>query len=64
MFTVHCPRHQARVLLGPRSIERLVTTADGVEVHWRCHCGAQGAHVTGRRAEATTAHRLATPAAA
>lgn len=64
MFTVHCPRHQARVLLGPRSIERLVTTTAGVEVHWRCHCGAQGAHLTGRRAETTATHPLAAPAAA
>jgi hypothetical protein len=42
MFTVTCPGHRARVLLGPRSIDRLVTTEDGVHVHWHCHCGAHG----------------------
>ncbi len=42
MFTVHCPRHGARVLLGPRSIEALVNRPDGLELSWRCHCGARG----------------------
>ena len=42
MFTVTCPGHRARVLLGPRSIDRLVTTGDGIHVHWHCHCGSHG----------------------
>ena len=64
MFTAHCPRHLAPVLLGPRSIERVVNTTGGVEVSWRCHCGAKSTHITGRRAETTAANRLALPAAA
>jgi hypothetical protein len=46
MFTVNCPGHRARVLLGPRSIERLVDTDDGIAIEWRCHCGSRG--VVGR----------------
>jgi hypothetical protein len=42
MFAVHCPGHRARVLLGPRSITALVDTADGVDLHWTCRCGASG----------------------
>ncbi len=42
MFTVHCPRHGARVLLGPRSIEALVNRPDGIELSWLCHCGTRG----------------------
>ena len=44
MFAVYCPGHRARVLLGPRSIDALVNTEDGVELHWRCRCGAHGVH--------------------
>ena len=47
MFTVHCPGHGGTVLLSERSITRLVNTAHGIEVHWRCHCGAEGVEVTG-----------------
>jgi hypothetical protein len=51
MFTVHCPGHRARVLLGPRSIERLVNTDDGIALHWRCRCGSSGVvHRDGARA--------------
>jgi len=50
MFSIHCPSHQTRILLGPRAIEALVDTADGIELHWRCHCGARGTLLTGRRA--------------
>ncbi len=42
MFSVHCPRHGARVLLGLDSIEALVSTPEGIEVHWRCTCGDRG----------------------
>jgi hypothetical protein len=48
MFDVYCPRHQTRVLLGSRSIERLANTADGVVLHWRCRCGQRGALHTRR----------------
>ena len=50
MFTVHCPGHRARVLLGPRSIDALVTTEEGIAVHWRCRCGSHGVLHEGRAA--------------
>jgi hypothetical protein len=49
MFDIYCPTHQTRVLLGPRSIESLVNTEEGVVVHWRCRCGTRGTLLTGRR---------------
>ncbi len=42
MFTVHCESHGATVLLWPRNIEAIDTTADGLSVRWRCHCGHRG----------------------
>ncbi len=54
MFEIHCPHHQARVLLGPRAIEALETTPDGVVLHWRCRCGTRGTLTTGRRSSAVT----------
>ena len=42
MFDVYCPCHQARILLGPRSIQALRNTPDGAVLHWRCRCGATG----------------------
>jgi len=48
MFDIYCPRHQTRVLLGARSIESIRNTLDGIEVHWRCRCGATGTLMTGR----------------
>ncbi len=49
MFDIYCPTHQSRVLLGPRSVEALVNTDDGVVVHWRCRCDTRGTFLTGRR---------------
>ena len=54
MFEIHCPHHQARVLLGPRAVEALVNTPDGVVLHWRCRCGTRGTLVTGHRPAAAT----------
>jgi hypothetical protein len=42
MFVVYCPRHQARVLLSPDDITLVVSTVDGVELHWCCTCGESG----------------------
>jgi hypothetical protein len=42
MFDIYCPRHRTRVLLGPRRIETLAYTANGLFVQWRCYCGASG----------------------
>jgi hypothetical protein len=50
MFTIYCPRHQSRMLLGSRSIKSLVNTPDGVFLHWQCRCGAEGTIHTGHAA--------------
>jgi hypothetical protein len=42
MFDVECQGHGCRVLLGPRAIERLANTPNGVVVYWRCFCGTRG----------------------
>ena len=56
MFDVICPGHGTRVLLGPRSIDALVNTPDGVHLHWTCWCGTKGVeHLGGRRTEVVTA---------
>jgi hypothetical protein len=49
MFDIYCPRHQSRVLLGPRAVEALENTDDGVVIHWRCRCGETGTEVHGPR---------------
>jgi len=49
MFTVQCPGHNSRVLLFPEHIEQLVNRGDGVELHWRCTCGATGTDLIRRR---------------
>lgn len=48
MFSIHCHTHRTRVLLGPRGIESLDNTPDGVILHWRCYCGARGTQRYGR----------------
>jgi len=48
MFDVYCNGHQSQVLLGSGSIEALVNTPHGIELHWRCHCGTTGTLLTGR----------------
>ena len=50
MFDVFCPGHQARILLGSRSIDALVNTDDGIDLHWTCRCGTRGVLRTGRGA--------------
>jgi hypothetical protein len=52
VFTVDCPNHGARVLLGPRRVRTLTNLEDGdVELVWRCYCGATGRLRTGRIGE-------------
>ncbi len=48
MFSVHCPRHGADVLLSERRIEALVHRDDGIDVRWVCWCGARGSFTTAR----------------
>jgi hypothetical protein len=54
MFTIDCPRHQQRVLLGPRAVQTLENTEHGVVLHWRCSCGETGTEVLGRNADRPT----------
>jgi hypothetical protein len=63
MFDIHCPRHQSAVLLGPRAVEALENTDDGVVMHWRCRCGETGTLVLGRRSESRPVPVPARPAA-
>lgn len=50
MFDAYCPRHAARVVLGPRRIRRLAISRDGaIEIHFRCYCGHEGVWRTGKR---------------
>ena len=42
MFSVYCPTHDARVLLGTDHITAIVNTATGPVVEWRCTCGTTG----------------------
>lgn len=65
MFSVHCPRHGAEVLLGSTNIEALRNTDAGIVVHWRCRCGARGVQVTGLAATSgpVPARTPGTPAA-
>lgn len=48
MLDAYCPHHRCRVLVGPRSIEALVDTPDGVVLHWRCFCGTRSTTTLGR----------------
>jgi hypothetical protein len=50
MFDIYCHHHGSRVLVGPRAIDALVNTPDGVVLHWHCYCGARGSTRFGRRA--------------
>jgi hypothetical protein len=42
MFVVYCSQHGARVLLSPANIEAIVNGESGMELQWRCTCGATG----------------------
>lgn len=48
MFSVHCPRHGAEVLLTERNIESLHNTEHGIRLSWICTCGERGSLTTGR----------------
>lgn len=55
MFAVHCPTHDARVLIWTSGVERVRNTDAGIEVDWRCTCGQRGTWLTGRKARAAQA---------
>ena len=43
MFSVHCPRHRQRVLLGPADIVSIGPGPDGgFTLGYRCSCGHEG----------------------
>ncbi|MGH9118069.1 MAG: hypothetical protein ACRD0A_09405 [Acidimicrobiales bacterium] len=47
MFLIDCPGHGTKILLGARSVESMHNTSRGIEVRWRCRCGARGVLITG-----------------
>ena len=49
MIAVHCPSHDARVLLSFHDVEEMRNTHAGIEVRYRCTCGHRGTWVTGKR---------------
>ena len=53
MFLVYCPRHQAQMLLFVDDIVELINHDHGIDVHWRCSCGAEGVQ------HGVSRHRLA-----
>lgn len=52
MFSVQCPGHGRAVLMTAANITSIVNRPDGIEVHWRCRCGAVGSWLTGAQREA------------
>lgn len=54
MFTIYCPRHQARVLIWPSGLDGIVNHDGVIDVHFHCTCGYRGVHRTGRKATEET----------
>lgn len=52
MFDVYCPQHGSRVLLDLTSIDSIVHTTLGLDVHYRCYCGHEGVWTTGHKVAA------------
>ena len=48
MFDAWCDAEGRRVLLFPHNVTAIRNEADGIEVDFRCHCGAAGTWHTGR----------------
>jgi hypothetical protein len=42
MFQVYCPHHGRSVLLFTDNIRGVINHPDGIELQWRCSCGAAG----------------------
>ena len=42
MFTVYCPGHDAEILLGIDEITCVDNRPEGIDIYWRCECGAEG----------------------
>lgn len=53
MFDIHCPRHDARVLIWPSGVDAVVNRDGAIEVHFHCTCGYRGVWRTGRTSSAS-----------
>jgi hypothetical protein len=42
MFAVHCPRHDAQVLIWTSAVDAVINTTDGIAVAYDCTCGHRG----------------------
>jgi hypothetical protein len=63
VFTVHCPNHRAEVLLGSSAITGVRNARAGIELDWRCRCGATGTlRFRGHRVAAPTPAAAPPPA--
>jgi hypothetical protein len=48
MFTINCPIHASKVLVGTRRIRSLINTDGGIVLDVECYCGARVIAGTGR----------------
>jgi len=48
MFTIDCPVHRSKVLVGMRRIRSLANTKHGILLDVECYCGTRVALGTGR----------------
>jgi len=53
MFDIFCPVEKTRVLLFTANIEMIRNMSEGIEIHYRCHCGHRGVWQTGLRQRST-----------
>lgn len=42
MFSVHCPTHDARVLMTRRNCLSFSNGPQGAVIRWKCDCGHEG----------------------
>lgn len=55
MFTVHCPNHEAEVLIWPSCVDRITNIDGAILVEYHCTCGHTGVLATGRALAQQTA---------
>ncbi len=48
MFTIDCPTHGSKVLVGTRRIRSLINTERGIVLDVECYCGTRVSGGTGR----------------
>ena len=54
MMAVHCPVSDSTVLIWPSQLIGAANSSAGVDVAYRCHCGARAVVRTGKRAGGMT----------